>query len=107
MKVLNKDYIEQMTGYRPFTTFWEDLSIAERFGIRAINSTYRQVYNSWREDYKYWTEFVMTLSWKASYYYKTNTALSKLYSNLYYKASDYARDNFKGEELEYYYRVTD
>ena len=30
-KTLNVDKVEEMTGYRPFTTFYDDFSIADRF----------------------------------------------------------------------------
>ena len=31
--------IEKNFGYKPITTFWEDFSIAEKFGIDAIKNT--------------------------------------------------------------------
>ena len=34
--------IEQMTGYKPQTTFYEDFSIADMFGINAIKDTYKR-----------------------------------------------------------------
>lgn len=31
--------IEAMTGYKPITTFYEDFSIADAFGIAAVRAT--------------------------------------------------------------------
>lgn len=33
--------------------------------------------------------------------------LAALYDRLWREADEYAMNNFKGEELDYYYRVTD
>lgn len=33
---LDPDVVEAECGYRPFTTFWEDFSIAEGFGRKAV-----------------------------------------------------------------------
>lgn len=34
--------IEAMTGYKPKTTFYEDFSIADRFGAAAVKDTFRR-----------------------------------------------------------------
>lgn len=34
-----------MTGYEPKTTFWEDFSTADKFGIDAIKETYNRAFN--------------------------------------------------------------
>lgn len=39
IKTLNRDVVEAETGYRPFTTFYEDFSIADNFGLDAIGDT--------------------------------------------------------------------
>lgn len=31
--------IEEETGYKPFTTFWQDFSIADTYGLQAIQDT--------------------------------------------------------------------
>ena len=33
IKTLNRDVVESEIGYRPFTTFFEDFSIADNFEI--------------------------------------------------------------------------
>lgn len=99
--------IEAMTGYKPMTTFYEDLSIADMFGAGAIRETYRDVFAAWKADYKYITEFIMALNWKIWEHYGKNDAYAKLYDELWRKADEWAVSNLKGEELTYYLRTTD
>lgn len=54
------------------------------------------------------TDLVMMLNHKCwQHYADGNTELSVLYERYYYEADEYALDNLKGEELSYYFRVTD
>ena len=32
-------------GYETFTTFWMDFSIADKFGVNAVNDTYIRAFN--------------------------------------------------------------
>lgn len=97
-----------INGYETFTTFWDDFSIADMFGIKAIKDTYTRAFNEWKSDYKYLTELILVLNWKCWYFYdEGNNEYCLLYSNLYHEANDYARENLKGEEFRYYFRVTD
>lgn len=90
------------------TTFWKDFSIADAFGVKAIKDTYRRAFAEWKSDYRYLTDLVMVLNHKCWQHYDNgNNELSRLYSDLYYKADAYACENLKGEELSYYFRVTD
>ena len=34
--------IESITGYKPQTTFWQDFSIADRFGATAVQDTFNR-----------------------------------------------------------------
>lgn len=104
--------IEEMTGYKPITTFYEDFSIADKFGIDAIKDTYNRAFNEWKSDYKYLTELVMVLNWKIAEHYKEggtdkDNEIAKLYNDLYLKADEYAVDNLKDEQLKYFYNTTD
>lgn len=98
--------IEEMTGYHPITTFYEDFSIADKFGVNAIKDTYNRAFKEWKTDYKYLTELVMVLNWK-SWEHEDNSQLCQLYCDLYYELHEYAHKNLKGEELSYYIRTTD
>ena len=99
--------IEAMTGYKPFTTFYEDFSIADVFGIDAIKDTYKRAFESWKSDYKYITEFIMALNWKIHEHYGRNDAYAKAYDELWCEADEWAMENLKGEALQYYLRTTD
>ena len=130
MAVYDKGFAEGMesdTGYTMFTTFWDDFAIAERMGIgvqngcyvpvnikrgiAAIQDTYNRAFKEWRSDYKYLTEFVMVLNWKANRFSSMSEVANipeycELYTELYYKADNWATSNLKGEEYEYYYKTT-
>lgn len=47
------------------------------------------------------------LNHKIWQHYESNHELAALYDRLWREADEYAMNNFKGEELDYYYRVTD
>ena len=99
--------IEMLTGYKPFTTFYEDFSIADAFGMAAVQDTYDRAFKAWKSDYKYITEFIMVLNWKIYEHYEHNDKYANLYHELWMKSDEWAQENLTGEALEYYYRVTD
>lgn len=107
IKTLNRDAVEVMTGYRPFTTFYEDFSIADNFGPNAIKDTYKRAFRSWKTDYKYLTELVMVLNWKIWEHHGHNEEYAKIYDELWRKADAWAMNNLKDEELTYFIRTTD
>lgn len=98
--------IEEMTGYKPLTTLYTDFSIADKFGTKGIQETFDKVFEEFKNNYKYFTELVMVMSWK-SFEHQDNYEYCKLYSDLYHKSDEYAFKNLKGEELKYYIRTTD
>ena len=85
-------------GYELQTTFWNDFSIADRFGLSAIQDTL---------NYKYLTELVLVLNHKIWQYYETRPEIATLYNTLWAQASQYAMEYLKDDELSYYYDVTD
>ena len=99
--------IEEMTGYKPKTTFWQDFSIAAAFGADAVKETFERAFNEWKTDYVYLTELVMVLNHKIWQHYESNEPLARIYNDLWSQADIYAAENLKGAELEYFYRVTD
>ena len=95
-------------GYDFKTTFWQDFSIADRFGTEAVKDTYRRAFSEWKDDVEYVTELVMVLNWKCWEHYEAGRMeLSELYSELYYEADGWCLDNLKGEDLQYFLRTTD
>ena len=99
--------VESETGYKPMTTFWQDFSIADAFGVDAVTDTFKRAFNEWKGNYKYLTELVMVLNHKIAQWYGRNMALAKLYNDAYSIADSYAYNNLKDEELQYFYNVTD
>ena len=98
---------EGMFGYKQITTFYEDFSIADNFGLDAIKDTYKRAFNEWKSDYKYLTELVMVLNWKMWEHGGSNREYTALYNDLWCEADRYACENLKGEELSYFYKTTD
>lgn len=102
-----REWQKKEFGYDCITTFWEDFSIADRFGVDAVIDTFDRTFNEWKTNYKYLTELVIVLNHKCWHYFGKNNALSKIYADLYKKASSYASETLEGEEFAYYWRITD
>ena len=98
---------ESLFGYKQITTFFQDFSIADNFGLKAIQDTYDTAFKEWKNDYKYLTELVMVLNWKIWQWNEKNEAYAKLYDELWKKTDEYACTHLKGGELSYFYRTTD
>ena len=96
-----------INGYETFTTFWQDFTIADRFGASAIKDTFKRAFNEWKSDYKYLTELVMVLNWKIWQHYETNDKYAELYNELWGEVDLYAMENLKGDEAAYFFRTTD
>ncbi len=97
-------------GYEMTTTFWQDFSIADCFGAAAIQDTYNRAFNEWKTNYVYLTELVIVLNYKIWQWYQVNNCsceFSRLYNELWEKADAYAMDNLKGEELDFFLKITD
>jgi len=94
-------------GYETKTTFWNDFSIADHYGIDAIKDTYERAMKAWKDNCEYLTELVMVLNWKIWAWYETDEEVARVYNRLWEKADAYATSHLKGEELSYFYRTTD
>jgi hypothetical protein len=105
--VLENWTIEEETGYKPITTFYTDFSIADKFGLSAIQDTYNRAFAGWKNNYKYITELAMVLNWKCWRWYQVNDDFSRLYTELFHQVDEWIMDNLKGEELDYYISTTD
>lgn len=90
------------------TTFWMDFSIADRFGANAIKDTFKRAFEEWKHDYRYLTDLVMVLNHKLWEHWEAgHDKYARLYNDLWEEADGYAVENLKGDELSYFYRVTD
>lgn len=99
--------IKELTGYKPITTFYQDFSIADKFGEKEIYETYCQAFKESINHYEYLTELVMVLNWKIWRWYGVNDKYAELYDSLWRNLSEWCEDNLKDEELEYYYETID
>lgn len=43
----------QENGYDLITTFWEDFSIADKYGVAGVKDTYKRAFSEWEDDYKF------------------------------------------------------
>ena len=58
-----KEFMQE-NGYELQTTFWEDFSIADRFGLAAVLDTFNRAFREWKGDYKFLTELTLVLNHK-------------------------------------------
>lgn len=100
--------IEMLTGYKPKTTYYEDFSIADNFGVQAIKDTYKRAMETAETmGVVYLTELVMALNWKIWEHNERNDIYAKVYNDLWQQADNYAIDTLKGDDLVYFYNTTD
>lgn len=97
--------IEETTGYKPQTTFWQDFCIADRFGLEAIRDTYNRS-NGFKDDPVYWTELSMVLNHKIWQWYKKDPGYAELYNDLWEESQKPVED-WSEEDKRYYYRTID
>ncbi len=101
------EHILNTTGYQPKTTFWQDFSIADAFGEKAVRDTYKRAFEEWKTDVVYLTELVLVLNWKIWQLHEINEPLARVYDELWRKADEWCGENLKGDDAKYYYRTTD
>ena len=90
------------------TTFFADFTVADHFGAAAVRDTFNRAFKEWKTDYRYLTDLVLVLNRKLwDHYTAGHVALSRLYNDLWEKAQDYAYKHLKGEQLDYFFRMTD
>lgn len=88
--------------------FWQDFTIADAFGLYAIQDTYNRASSEWKTNAEYVTALVITLNHKIWYWYDNgNLEYSKLYDKLWCELDEWCLDNLKGKDLEYYIQTTD
>ena len=99
--------MEQL-GYETQTTFYQDFSIADIFGVKAVKETYDTAFAGWKSSIVYITELNLVLNHKIwEHYHAKNEELTILYDLLWKELDQWCMDNLKGSDLEYFLRVTD
>lgn len=102
--------IEEMTGYKPISTYYTDFGIAEWYGEDAIRDTYDRAIENWSDSIEWMTEIVMVLNWKIwEHYHGGNDKLARFYDELWREAQEevYKRFDNDKEAMAYYYRTID
>ena len=99
---------ESMCGYTQRTTFWDDFTIAERFGIHAIEDTYKNAFNSWKHDVVFIVELVLVLNWKMLYMDERHmTEKSVIYYKCWVELSNWCERHLEAGAYEYFINITD
>ena len=94
-------------GYELKTTFWNDFTIADAFGVDAIKDTYNRAFNEWKHDHIYITELCMVMNWKMFYWFEKDDNKYQLYYDLFTTLDEWCMDNLKDEQLDYFLKTTD
>lgn len=101
-----KEFMKE-NGYELQTTFWDDFTIADLFGLSAIRDTFDRAFEEWKDNYKYLTELILVLNHKIWQHHETKPEVAELYNSLWRQTDRYAVENLKGDELDYFYEITD
>lgn len=90
------------------TTFRQDFTIADGFGVAAIKDTFKRAFAEWKSNVEYVTELCVVLNWKIwEHYDKGNEEVARVYNDLWEKVDVWCQENLKGKDLEYFYKITD
>ena len=102
-------FLSQFTDYKPITNFWDQFSISDMNGEKAIIALYKRLLTECKTDYKKLTELVMVLNHRIWLYHSIpgHERLAQVYDTLWKNADEYACNNLKDDELLYFYRTTD
>lgn len=96
--------------YERKTTFFSDLSIAECFGVNAIEDTNKRVLKEWLNNIEYITEYSMCLNHKIWQHHGAGKYdLAKVYDRLWKDCVDKIVEHYKDNDdaMSYYYDITD
>lgn len=89
-------------------TFFMDFTIADAFGVKAIQDTYNRAFKEWHDDYKMLTALVVALNHKIWEHYEADhNELAELYDQLWRTADEYAYTHLTDDALAYFLEVTD
>lgn len=95
-------------------TFYSDFTIADHFGLMAIQDTYNRSFKAYKDDIEYLTALAMALNQKIFAWYRVDDDKTKLYNKLWRETEMFILDedkdgfkNFTREEVRYYLKVAD
>jgi len=105
--LLEKLALEKMLDFKFESTFWEEFSIAEDYGVDGVKEHYNLVFPQWKDNLKYLTELVLVLNIKLFLWFKVDDDLGRMYEKLWMETDQYALNTLKGDELHYYLHTLD
>ena len=92
------------------TTFFVDLFVAWKMGgENGIRDTYNKCHKAYKDNVKYYTEFIGALNhmlWM-TYDQMGDCPISRLFNELWSKANGYGIDHFEGDDLNFMCMVLD
>ena len=96
-------------GYQMQYTWWMDYSIADKFGLKAVQDTYTRSFKEWHTNRVAMQEMTAVLNWRGWLHYNkdNNSELAKLYFKLWEECYQKCLDYFKGDELSAYWEFLD
>lgn len=94
-------------GYKMISTFWNDFTIADFYGVNAIQDTFNRAFAEWQSNVIYVTELALVLNHKIWQHYETNNEYATLYDKLWREVDDWCYNNLSEEDFLHYYWVTD
>lgn len=107
-KEILPSYAHDAQEKRVSSTFFQDFTIAERFGASAVRETFGRAFGEWKSSAKYLTELVMVLNAKCwAWHDAGDERWARLYAALYGRASSWACDNLTGDDARFYFEITD
>lgn len=69
-----KEFMKEV-GYDPMTTFWEDFSIADKYGIAGVKDTYKRAFSEWKDDYKFFWDKCYICRYRRSYFFQQRSGI--------------------------------
>ncbi len=99
-----------LLGYGPCTTLWGDFTLADECYLaepKAIERTYEKAFKAYKNNKIFGTELAMVLNHKIWQWYEKNETIARIYDKLWKEVDAYVMENWKGENLQYYIKITD
>ena len=98
---------ELQPGYERCSTFAADFAIADSFGMAGVRDTFFRAFNEWKDHSHMMAEMALVLNHNIWRYYETDPGLAKVYDECWRQADEYCMGHYRGDDLEWYIRVTD
>lgn len=98
---------ELKPDYKRCSTFAADFAIADSFGKEAVKETFDRAFNEWKDRPKMMAEMALVLNHNIWRYHETDPELAKVYDECWKQADEYCMEHYRGDDLNWYIRVTD